>query len=170
MTVRTRILFTIVIAFLCASCDQASKQIAKSALESGGTLSYFSGVLRLSYTENPGGALSFGANFSDNTRFGIFVIGTVILLLLLLLYLARAKRTGTMHIVALGLILGGGIGNLLDRLFHGYVIDFLSIGIGNIRTTIFNLADVAVLAGIGIVIVLVPMYQDQNQKFNKPLR
>jgi signal peptidase II len=56
--------------------------------------------------------------------------------------------------LAVVLLLAGGIGNLIDRLFHGgLVIDFLNVGIGPLRTGIFNVADVAIMAGFGILIL-----------------
>jgi signal peptidase II len=61
--------------------------------------------------------------------------------------------SGSVQIVSLSLICGGGFGNLIDRLrYDGYVMDFLNIGIGPIRTGIFNVADVALMAGIALLV------------------
>jgi signal peptidase II len=65
-----------------------------------------------------------------------------------------ARRLGPSRFIALGLVAGGGISNLIDRLFYdGRVTDFLNVGIGSFRTGIFNLADMAILAG-GLLLIL----------------
>ena len=97
---------------------------------------------------NPGGFLSLGTNLAPDLRFWIFaglnaaflagIVGTLVL----------KWNMRLLCFVALILALAGGIGNLIDRVLHnGLVIDFLNLGIGPVRTGIFNVADMALMAG-----------------------
>lgn len=71
----------------------------------------------------------------------------------LLVYLLRKNDLDSVTLIGCSLILAGGIGNLIDRVvFNGVVTDFLNIGIGSLRTGIFNIADVVIMLGVGLVI------------------
>ncbi len=81
----------------------------------------------------------------------MFSLGAGGVLVAVLLYAFLASKAGPGQIIALSLICGGGIGNLVDRVrYDGYVTDFLNLGIGPLRTGIFNVADVALMAGIAL--------------------
>ena len=85
-------------------------------------------------------------------RWWVFVFG-VSFALLLVLRMALSRGRPFFHVVGLALILGGGVGNLLDRIvLEGAVRDFAIVGFGWLRTGVFNLADAAVLLGIGILV------------------
>lgn len=133
----------------CVGCDQVSKEIARNTLADVGTISYLGDTLRLQYAENSGGFLSLGAAIPAHLRHWIFsrIVGAG--LLGILLYLLTARRLRLAKIMALSLVLAGGVGNLLDRIFNdGRVVDFMNLGIGPLRTGIFNVADVAISAGL----------------------
>ncbi len=104
--------------------------------------------------ENPGSFLSLGASLPEQLRFTLFT-GAVAVILAGLVYAALfARRLSTSRFVALALVAGGGISNLIDRLLYdGRVTDFLNVGIGSLRTGIFNLADMAILAGALLLIL-----------------
>ena len=74
------------------------------------------------------------------------------MLFLLLLYTVFSKSINVYQTIALSFILGGGISNIIDRLNYGKVIDFMNMGIGSLRTGIFNFADLSIMLGIGIFI------------------
>jgi len=131
----------------CVGCDQASKSAARALLASGVTESLLRDSLRLQLVENPGSFLSLGASLPDHLRFALFT-AAVSVMLIGLVCAALFARLGTARVVGLGLVAGGGISNLIDRLFYdGRVTDFLNVGIGSFRTGIFNLADMAILSG-----------------------
>jgi len=138
----------------CVGCDQASKQAAGWLLAGAHSRSLFGGTVRFELTSNPGAFLSLGAGLTEPVRHAL-LLGLVPALLVLaccvcLLAPARLSRGG---LVALGLIAGGGLGNWLDRVLHdGSVTDFVSLGLGRFRTGIFNVADVAVVAGVLLMI------------------
>ncbi len=153
MTRIRRLLLVCFVLLPCVGCDQAAKVTAKHYLAVSPT-SYWSGLLRLQYVENPGAFLSAGSNMSDAGRFWIFTIFTGLGLAGLLLFVATARHLHAIQVVALSFIIGGGLGNLIDRVFnHGAVIDFLNLGVGGLRTGIFNAADVQILTGIGLLLL-----------------
>jgi signal peptidase II len=131
----------------CVGCDQVSKSAARALLSSGVTESLFADSLRLQLVENPGSFLSLGASLPEHLRFTLFTAAAAVLLTGLVCA-ALFASLGPARIIALGLVAGGGISNLIDRLLYdGRVTDFLNVGIGSFRTGIFNLADMAILAG-----------------------
>jgi signal peptidase II len=138
----------------CVGCDQVSKSAARSLLHSGATESLFADSLRLQLTENPGSFLSMGASLPEHLRFTLFTAAVAVLLTGLVCASLFARRLSTTRFVALALIAGGGLSNLIDRLvYDGRVTDFLNVGIGSLRTGIFNLADMAILAGALLLIL-----------------
>ena len=143
-----------ILLFVCVGCDQGTKYTAKHFLEGRQTLSYMGDIFRLSYTENSGAFLSLGAGLPENIRLTLFVVLVSILLTGFLFFVIRNKELNLLTVSSSALIIGGGLGNLMDRIINqGAVIDFMNIGIGSIRTGIFNGADLAILAGIFIFAV-----------------
>jgi signal peptidase II len=156
VTLRSVTRFTVVLGTLigCVGCDQATKSAARSFLNIGKTESLFHDVLRLQVTENRGAFLSLGASLSAHLRFVFFTAASAVLLLGLAFATLFAKRLSQWQIGALAMIVGGGASNLLDRLTDaGRVTDFLNVGIGPVRTGIFNLADMAILAGATFLVI-----------------
>lgn len=108
---------------------------------------FLNGFIRFEYVENPGAFLGIGAQLPGVLRFLIFVIVTGTMLVMLLLVI-KERAGAPMQPVGLALVAGGGLGNLIDRIINdGRVVDFVSLGLGPVRTGIFNVADVAVMAG-----------------------
>lgn len=133
---------------LCVGSDQLAKQIAESYLSKRAPLSFFCDTLRLEYVENSGGFLSLLAGLPEDLRFIVLTCGVSVLLFFSTVFVLATRWLGRPAAVLAILILGGGIGNLIDRLINeGKVIDFLNIGLGGFRTGIFNIADVYILFG-----------------------
>lgn len=130
-------------------CDQATKVVARQHLDGRGTLSYLGDTFRLTYAENHGAFLGMGASLPDWARTLIFTVMVGAVLLGLLVWVLRTSNISTRAIVAASLVIGGGIGNLIDRIaFNGGVTDFMNMGMGSLRTGIFNVADVWIMAGV----------------------
>jgi signal peptidase II len=150
-----RVLLILLIVVWCVGCDQATKSIAKSHLPKSQMLSFVGDTVRLQYTENKGAFLSLGASLSENWRGMIFTGGVATFLLGVLGYLLVASNLPAVTVLAFSLVLGGGLSrlsNLLDRIaYGGYVVDFINLGIGSLRTGIFNAADVAITIGVLLV-------------------
>jgi len=148
-----RFIVVMVTLCCCVGCDQVSKSAARAMLASGVTESLFADSLRLQLVENPGSFLSLGASLPQHLRFSLFTAAAAVLLLGLVCAALFARRLGPARFIALGMIAGGGVSNLIDRLLYGgRVTDFLNVGIGSFRTGIFNLADMAILAGALLLI------------------
>ncbi|HEY4564014.1 MAG TPA: signal peptidase II [Thermoanaerobaculia bacterium] len=144
----------LLVLLCCVGCDQAVKAIAKGALASSPPVLLLDGAVRLQYTENPGAFLSLGAELPAGLRFllGVVLVGAT--QLALLAFLLRTRTLSTWQRIGFSLFLAGGLGNWLDRLLNeGRVIDFVSLGVGELHTGIFNVADVAITAGILMVLM-----------------
>jgi signal peptidase II len=101
-----------------------------------------------------GAFLSLGSGFSEGLRVILFQVLPVLWLVGLAIVLFVAKQMPPLSATAWTLVLSGGIGNLIDRLFHdGRVIDFMNVGIGSFRTGIFNVADVCITIGVSLLVL-----------------
>lgn len=138
----------------CVGCDQATKYVATKALCGSAPKSFFFDTFRLEYALNPGGFLSLGANIAPGLRFWIFVVLNAVLLAAAFYVLAARWDMHLAKFVALVLLAAGGIGNLIDRALHGgLVTDFANLGVGPVRTGIFNVADVAITVGVAALVI-----------------
>jgi signal peptidase II len=131
-------------------CDRITKDLAKEHLANKETISYLNDIFRLQYVENTGAALSFGDELSKTASFWLLSILPLVFLLVLFGYTIRnASKLQLTQMFFFALVFSGGIGNIIDRiLFDRHVPDFINLGINNLRTGIFNIADLCVSAGI----------------------
>jgi signal peptidase II len=147
MAPQKRIALVVMILAACVGCDQRSKYLAGEHLRGSDEISLLADTIRLDYTENPGAFLGLGAFLPAPWKAAVFAVGCSIAIAAILLYTLVAARAGYLQVLGLSLICGGGIGNLVDRWAYGYVRDFLNVGLGPVRTGIFNVADVALMTG-----------------------
>jgi signal peptidase II len=148
--VRTVVIVAAVVGTI--GCDRVSKRIASRALVDSPRRSYLGDTLRVEYAENQGGFLGLGAQLPSAARTWIFTGGTAVILVGLSLGMLR--RTSTpFATLGLSLLWAGGLSNLVDRIAHGRVVDFLNVGIGPLRTGIFNVADMAITLGVVLVLL-----------------
>ena len=150
---RFLILFFVLIS--CVGCDQATKFVARQTLATAPVQEYAGGLFRLVYAENPGAFLSLGATLPATTRFWIFVVIAALLLIGVGIFALRSlQQTPLPVIVAIALVIGGGLGNLIDRILHdGRVVDFMQVGFPWLRTGVFNVADMAIMTGVGLMLL-----------------
>lgn len=130
-------------------CDQVTKHVARSMLAGAPGRSYLADTIRLEYAENAGGFLSLGSTWSPTVRTSLLTIGTGAMLLILAGAALRSRPTGWSLLAAI-LFISGGASNWLDRATRGSVVDFMNLGIGPLRTGIFNAADVSILTGAAV--------------------
>jgi signal peptidase II len=148
-----RLSILLLISLSCVGCDQTTKIFATEYLPKNGMDSYFFDTLRLGYAENTGSFLSLGASLPQEFRFWLFTVATGILLLGLLAYLVLNPKQAFITYTGYSLFFAGGISNFYDRATNdGAVVDFLNIGVGPLRTGIFNIADVALMLGLAILL------------------
>ena len=124
--------------------DQTSKQLARQAVP----LSYLDGFVQIVHVQNTGAFLSLGADLRESLRFWVLTVAVAAFLAFALVSLLRPNKRSKAVTVGLTLLVAGGIGNLIDRIALGSVTDFLRLGVGPVRTGIFNVADVAIVAGV----------------------
>ncbi len=138
---------------LCVGCDHAAKQLAVSALAGAAPVALLGDAVRLELVRNAGSFLSLGGSLPQAVRDLVFLVLAPLGLALACAHLARSGPPGISSVIALALLAGGGLGNWLDRLIHGgAVTDFVSIGLGPLRTGIFNVADVCIMAGLALLL------------------
>ncbi|MGA9117793.1 MAG: signal peptidase II [Bacteroidota bacterium] len=152
------LILVLMISVTCFGCDRVSKDLARERLEPGVRHTVIGDLFRFQYEENRGGMLSLGAELDPDERFLLFTVIVGTMLVLLTAYAALSPDLPLMERTAIAMIVGGGLGNLIDRLaYNGVVIDFLNVGIGGFRTAIFNVADLAVLGGACLLIASVTL-------------
>jgi signal peptidase II len=158
-----KIMLMVSISFLCIGCDQGTKTLAENYLPKFTMDSYLYDIFRLGYAENTGAFLGIGSNLPSEYRFLIFIVVIALLLAIVLGYVVCSQRLTSASAVALTLFLSGGASNLYDRVINnGAVIDFLNMGVGSVRTGIFNVADVAIVAG-GVLFALANRKRNMNR-------
>lgn len=132
-------------------CDRVTKQVASASLSDGHVRSYLSDTIRLQYVENTGGFLGLGSDLPETMRMTLFTAMTGVVLGGLAIVAMRHRWQGWLLIGA-WLVVAGGASNWIDRVVRGSVVDFMNVGIGPLRTGIFNVADVAIMVGIATVV------------------
>ena len=148
----SRSLLIAMVVLLNIGCDQQTKKMAQDTLEPHSRSSYMYDTFQLQLAKNKGAFLSTFAESEGNLRFWVLQFFPVLMLVFLLLYTLFSKQLNKLQIFALSFIIGGGISNIIDRLLYGAVTDFMIVGVGNLRTGIFNFADLSIM--IGMVIYL----------------
>ena len=140
----------IVTAGLVATADQVTKALISSSMYLHESIRLAGDFLRLTYARNSGIAFGLSPHFLNGSLLlAITVVGSV----LILGFLLTQRRLGVVKSTMVGLILGGAIGNLIDRITMGEVVDFLDVGIGSTRWPVFNVADSAVVVGVVLYIL-----------------
>ncbi len=146
----SRALMIVIVVLANIGCDQITKDMAVEQLANKPSMYYMNDMFVLTFVENDGAFLSLGSDFPATLQFILLKLLPVIMLLVLSYYTFTSKTLNKYQTLALSFILGGGISNIIDRLLYGKVVDFMNMGIGDIRTGIFNFADVSIMVGIGI--------------------
>ncbi len=134
------------VAGLVVILDQVSKSFARDQLTVGQTIKLVPGVLNLTMTKNTGAAFGILSG-----RQPIFIAVSLVVVAVVLIYLWRQRPTTPLVVIALALVTGGAVGNLIDRLGPGSVTDFFEFGFFDFP--VFNVADSAIFVGVGLLIV-----------------
>lgn len=153
MTTRIGIRLVLLVAIgATIGCDRATKHMAATMLSGTASQSFLADTVRLEYVENAGAFLGLGADWPPGIRTALFGIGNAVLLVVLAV-MAMRRRWSRPVLLGVALFVAGGASNLVDRLAFGKVIDFMNVGLGPLRTGIFNVADMAIMLGVGIVVL-----------------
>ena len=165
MTRKKQILLTLIVLAINILLDRVTKLLAVNYLQGHNPISYLYNTIVLEYAENRGAFLSLGSNWPDALKYILLII-IPILGCLYALYYCTFKLKDKKSIIIYVSIIGGGLGNLMDRLFNDFsVVDFLNFGIGSLRTGILNVADMSVTFGIIALLFI----RSKEKKEEKPL-
>jgi signal peptidase II len=132
-------------------CDRVTKRFAAATLADAPARSFMADTVRLEYIENTGAFLGLGASWPVAVRTGLFIVGNSLLLFAMVATAIRRRWSG-LALVGSALIVAGGVSNLADRVVRGSVVDFMNVGVGPLRTGIFNVADMAIMLGVAVVV------------------
>ena len=151
-----KILLFCTVSIVFIGCDQVTKELAKVHLKDKAMMSFYHDTFRLDYVENTGAFLSFGADWSPAASFWFMKLIPLLFLVGLFVYAIRKTASTTLaDLFPFLLICSGGLGNIIDRLLYDrHVTDFMNVGIHNLRTGIFNVADVYVSTGVIMLVVM----------------
>jgi signal peptidase II len=133
--------------------DRATKLAIIQTLRLGQGIPVIPGFFDIVFVLNPGAAFGLLATLSDEVRNPLFIFISILAVVLIVFYHTRYDRSHRLVSVALGLVLGGAVGNLIDRLRYGMVVDFLDVHAGPYHWPAFNVADSAISVGVSLMIL-----------------
>ncbi|MCV9385100.1 signal peptidase II [Reichenbachiella ulvae] len=145
-------------------CDQISKNVARDYINYGEKISVVSSYLTLTKVENSGAFLSLGNTLPNFIKIPLLTIFPSLVLIGMLVFILRKRKMDLNYSLPIAFIIGGGIGNLYDRILYGSVTDFLHMNFQFFQTGIFNMADVSIMVGIFWLLVI-----QINTKKDKPI-
>lgn len=147
-----RILLALAIVVTNIGCDQVSKRMIRDTVVTNENISLLGDRLTVTRVENSGAFLSLGDSLPKATRNILLAIIPLLVITAVLGYVLVKKAITGPLLLGLCCIIGGGIGNIFDRIVYGSVTDFLHIDLGIFRTGIFNMADLSVVTGTLIIL------------------
>ena len=151
---RKRNLLITTIVFLSIALDQISKIWVRNNFESYIENSIIGDIFTLIKVENTGAFLGMGSELSETLRILLLIVLPIIVLISITIYTYIDKTLDKISIIGFSLIIGGGIGNIFDRIVYGSVTDFLYLDFGSIfKTGIFNVADLSVTTGMILILI-----------------
>ena len=149
----------IILSIIFLIVDQITKILVVNSLVPGENIEIIKNIFNIIYTNNTGAA------FSILLGKRVFLIVVAVLIIgVLLYYIKRNKIEKKIDIIALSFVIGGSLGNLIDRIVRGYVIDFISIKIGNYNFPIFNVADILIVIGVFLLLLSSRRRQSDDNK------
>jgi len=157
-----RIVLILLVITVNIGCDQFSKKMVKRAVLPYETIHVLNDHLTVTRVENSGAFLSAGDSMSKASKQIFLTLMPIVAMVLGLVYLFLKPVSGNM-LIGLCFVIGGGVGNLFDRILYGSVTDFLYLRFGIFQTGIFNMADVSIMAGLFIILLQVFTRRDRPQ-------
>ncbi len=154
-----RNLLIIALVLLNVGCDQISKDMVRKQVGERTSIHLIQDNFILTNVENTGAMLGFGQDFPAWLKVPLLQVIPVLVLLFLLISILRKANLNKWLVIAFACVIGGGIGNLIDRIAYGSVTDFFHIKIGIFKTGIFNMADVSVTMGAIMILILTIWYK-----------
>jgi len=156
-----------IIGFVTVAVDQITKFMARD-LQVDGPVSVIEGFWQFRYVENRGAAWGIFSGLNDSLRVPFFVIISLFAVGIILYLFRRLKSQHKWLIVALSLVLGGAIGNFIDRAVNQYVIDFIDMFYKNTHWPTYNMADVFISAGITMLVIEIIISKGNSALLDAP--
>ena len=150
---KTRILFTFTVVVICISFDQVSKCIVRDSIAPDRRISVIENVVTMTRVENTGAFMSMGYRLPRTVYRILMIVFPLAIIAYALYFILRNYSLPLALWLGIILIVGGGFGNLIDRVLYGSVTDFLQFNFGIFRTGIVNLADMLITSGFIILVV-----------------
>ena len=157
-----------VIAGVVLALDQATKALAHAHLRGAAVVEVIPGFFNLAYSRNRGGLFGYFSTLTDPWRTILLTLLPLVAVGLITMFIVRSEQAPRATRVGLGLILGGAVGNLIDRVFRGEVVDFLDVyaaspgladwlieRFGTAHWPTFNFADSAIVTGAGLLLLTI---------------
>ncbi|MEX0273719.1 MAG: signal peptidase II [Flavobacteriaceae bacterium] len=142
----------LVVVLLNIGCDQISKEVVRQKVDTHDFIHVVNDYLILTRVENTGAMLGLGQHLPPFAKI-VFLQALPILVLLFLLYrVIFHTQMYSLTVIAFAFVIGGGIGNIMDRVIRGSVTDFFQVRLGIFKTGIFNMADVSVTLGVLMIL------------------
>ncbi len=158
-----RIVLILTLIILNIGCDQISKKMVRNQVEFRSTTEIIGEKFILTNVENAGAFLGMGSELNPIVKTILLLILPIAVLLFVLRYLLTKNDIDNLTVIGLSFIVGGGIGNMYDRILYGSVTDFFHIDLGGIfKTGIFNMADVSVMVGMGFILLAGFVYRKKK--------
>lgn len=139
-----------IIAFICTFIDQVIKILLSSILEVGESINVVSGFFAVTLLHNTGAAFSI---LTSNTIFLILI--SIAALILIYFFLIKDRNLTKLENIIYGVLIGGIMGNLIDRIIYGYVIDYLDFNLFGYNFPVFNFADICIVVSIFLIIIFI---------------
>lgn len=144
----------ILLVLLNVGCDQLTKSLVRKNVSYQEHIVLIDDNFVLTNVYNTGAMLGFGSDLSPTLKLIFLQALPVLVLFVLLVRILQKSNLNKWLVVAFAFVIGGGIGNLIDRIAHGKVTDFFHIKLGFFQTGIFNMADVSVTTGVLLILFL----------------
>ncbi|MDC7125659.1 MAG: signal peptidase II [Spirochaetales bacterium] len=158
MSMRKGFILLVIVLLVSAlnfAADRVTKNYAVENIKGEGTIKVVGYAFIMHYAENDGAFLGFGGSLPAPVKSVLLVLLPSFIVAAAIFYIAFSGNLPMSQIISLSCVIGGGVGNLYDRIFNkGIVIDFLNFGIGSLRTGILNVADLSITFGAIVFIIL----------------
>ncbi len=151
----------LLISFICVIIDQVLKIIVDSKMVLNTSKEIITDFFNISYVRNFGAAWSILAG----NRFFLILVALVSLVIFYL-YFVKDKKLSKLETLSYGILIGGILGNLIDRIIHGYVIDYLDFMIFKYDFPVFNFADMCIVISVGLIIINMFIGDDNSEKIH----
>ena len=160
--VKRILLFLLIISNI--GCDQISKELVRQKVKPNEIIQVYKSNVILTKVQNTGAALGLGQNLPPVGKLILINFLPLSVLVVICFWVFTQKRIITIVAIALAFIIGGGLGNLIDRFLFGSVTDFFLIEFGLFKTGIFNMADVSVTIG-ALLILMHILFSKKTAKY-----